>query len=190
MAWTEERIELLKKLWLEGELSASQIAAQLGGTTRNAVIGKVHRMGLGGRAAAVLAKKSPPRKKTTAKTAKRVTKLRQSKDVKKKNTSPKSNDVRKEPENNGKKLVNPLLNPIEELVIPPSERTTIMNVKEYQCRWPIGDPNDESFHLCGRERLDEKPYCEFHARKSYQTVQRGSCRVLTDAPGQKQAIAS
>ena len=49
MGWTDERVELLKKLWLEG-LSASQIAKQLGGVTRNAVIGKVHRLGLSGRA--------------------------------------------------------------------------------------------------------------------------------------------
>src|SRR5215472_15870446 len=50
MGWTDERVEVLKKLWLEG-LSASQIAKQLGGVTRNAVIGKVHRLGLSGRAA-------------------------------------------------------------------------------------------------------------------------------------------
>src|ERR1700761_6355594 len=49
MGWTDERVELLKKLWLDG-LSASQIAKQLGGVTRNAVIGKVHRLGLSGRA--------------------------------------------------------------------------------------------------------------------------------------------
>ena len=49
MGWTEERVELLKKLWVEG-LSASQIAGRLGGVTRNAVIGKVHRLGLSGRA--------------------------------------------------------------------------------------------------------------------------------------------
>jgi len=49
MGWTEERVELLKKLWADG-LSASQIAAELGGITRNAVIGKVHRLGLSGRA--------------------------------------------------------------------------------------------------------------------------------------------
>ena len=50
-AWTDERVELLKRLWSEG-LSASQIAAQIGGVTRNAVIGKVHRLGLSGRAKA------------------------------------------------------------------------------------------------------------------------------------------
>ena len=50
MSWTDERVSTLKKLWLDG-LSASQIAKQLGGVTRNAVIGKVHRLGLSGRAA-------------------------------------------------------------------------------------------------------------------------------------------
>ena len=49
MGWTDERVETLKKLWLDG-LSASQIAKSLGGVTRNAVIGKVHRLGLSGRA--------------------------------------------------------------------------------------------------------------------------------------------
>ena len=62
MGWTEERVELLKKLWAEG-LSASQIAAQLGGVSRNAVIGKVHRLKLSGRArstsSAPRAKKAP-----------------------------------------------------------------------------------------------------------------------------------
>src|SRR6266851_96252 len=58
MGWTDERVEILKKLWLEG-LSASQIAKQLGGVTRNAVIGKVHRLGLSGRA-------EPPRPRRAA----------------------------------------------------------------------------------------------------------------------------
>ena len=49
MTWTDERVELLKKLWIDG-LSASQIASELGGVTRNAVIGKVHRLSLSGRA--------------------------------------------------------------------------------------------------------------------------------------------
>ena len=68
MAWTEDRVELLTKLWAEG-LSASQIAKQLGGVTRNAVIGKVHRLGLSGRA-----KPSNPSKKAAR--AKRATTAR------------------------------------------------------------------------------------------------------------------
>src|ERR1700733_13776414 len=61
MSWTDERGELLKKLWADG-LSASQIAAELGGITRNAVIGKVHRLGLSGRAKSTSSASSRPRK--------------------------------------------------------------------------------------------------------------------------------
>src|SRR5436853_1786140 len=60
MSWTDERVELLKKLWADG-LSASQIAAELGGITRNAVIGKVHRLGLSGRAKSPAAASPRPR---------------------------------------------------------------------------------------------------------------------------------
>ena len=61
MTWTDERVELLKKLWADG-LSASQIAAELGGITRNAVIGKVHRLGLSGRAKSPSSAAPRPRK--------------------------------------------------------------------------------------------------------------------------------
>ena len=61
MGWTDERVELLKKLWADG-LSASQIAAELGGITRNAVIGKVHRLGLSGRAKSPSSTSPRPRK--------------------------------------------------------------------------------------------------------------------------------
>ena len=61
MGWTDERVELLKKLWADG-LSASQIAAELGGITRNAVIGKVHRLGLSGRAKSPSSSAPRPRK--------------------------------------------------------------------------------------------------------------------------------
>jgi len=60
MSWTDERVDLLKKLWSEG-LSASQIAGRLGGVTRNAVIGKVHRLGLSGRATSTRLKSLRPR---------------------------------------------------------------------------------------------------------------------------------
>ena len=67
MAWTDERVEILKKMWGEGK-SASQIAKELGGVTRNAVIGKVHRLGLSNRATASKAapKKAAPKKETKA----------------------------------------------------------------------------------------------------------------------------
>ena len=65
MGWTDERVELLKKLWADG-LSASQIAAELGGITRNAVIGKVHRLGLSGRAKSPSSASPRPRKARTS----------------------------------------------------------------------------------------------------------------------------
>src|SRR5581483_8070971 len=65
MGWTDERVELLKKLWSDG-LSASQIAAELGGITRNAVIGKVHRLGLSGRAKSPSSAAPRPRKARTS----------------------------------------------------------------------------------------------------------------------------
>ena len=66
MAWTDERVELLKKLWAEG-LSASQIAGRLGSVTRNAVIGKVHRLGLSGRATTSRMKSHRPRPRMCSK---------------------------------------------------------------------------------------------------------------------------
>ena len=65
MTWTDERVETLKKLWTDG-LSASQIAAELGGITRNAVIGKVHRLGLSGRAKSPSSAAPRPRKAAPA----------------------------------------------------------------------------------------------------------------------------
>ena len=73
MAWNDERVELLKKLWADG-LSASQIAGRLGGVTRNAVIGKVHRLGLSGRATTSRMKSHRPRARSQ--TAKRLMKPR------------------------------------------------------------------------------------------------------------------
>src|ERR1700741_106941 len=73
MAWNDERVDLLKKLWADG-LSASQIAGRLGGVTRNAVIGKVHRLGLSGRATTSRMKSHRPR--VRAQTAKRLMKPR------------------------------------------------------------------------------------------------------------------
>ena len=73
MAWNDERVELLKKLWADG-LSASQIAGRLGGVTRNAVIGKVHRLGLSGRATTSRMKSHRPRAR--AQSAKRLMKPR------------------------------------------------------------------------------------------------------------------
>lgn len=68
MSWTDERVEVLKKLWIEGK-TASQIASELGGVTRNAVIGKVHRLGLSGRPSPI--KRKPKKEKAVSRVAKK-----------------------------------------------------------------------------------------------------------------------
>jgi GcrA cell cycle regulator len=157
MAWTDERVELLKKLWAEG-LSASQIAARLGGVTRNAVIGKVHRLGLSGRATS--SRSSSPRPRRTH--------------VPRSNRPPslmfgtRGNTALKP---QFEMEVDPAPQPLQELVIPLHERASIMTLKEQMCRWPIGDPGEPEFHFCGRKKCGTLPYCEHHARMAYQPVQ-------------------
>jgi GcrA cell cycle regulator len=159
MAWTEERVESLKKLWAEG-LSASQIAVRLGEVSRNAVIGKVHRLGLAGRATTSRVKTVRPRKavaRTKRPRSLRFAGLGGSREG----------------------FLHPALQPIgeqtrhyEELVIPLEERKTIQTLEKSSCRWPIGDPQHEDFHFCGKGRLSGLPYCEFHARRAFQPVQQ------------------
>src|SRR5436190_24206461 len=123
MSWTDERVELLKKLWSDG-LSASQIAAELGGITRNAVIGKVHRLGLSGRAKSPSSTAARPRKARAHPHMMRVarpamrgnTALAQAFEY----------EVEAEPE-------------LADNVIPIGQRRNILELTEETCRWPIGD---------------------------------------------------
>jgi GcrA cell cycle regulator len=156
--WTDERVELLKKLWSDG-LSASQIAAELGNVTRNAVIGKVHRLGLSGRA-----------KDKAATTAQRP----------RKPARVPSAPASIAPTDHGNVLVSPLPQPLveaepevavaEEVAIPMSERVTIMDLRESMCRWPMGDPTKPEFRFCGARSITGLPYCNHHARIAYQPV--------------------
>jgi GcrA cell cycle regulator len=157
MAWTDERVELLKKLWAEG-LSASQIAARLGGVTRNAVIGKVHRLGLSGRATSSRSSSPRPRRTHVPRASRAPSLLFGTRGA-----------TALKPQFEMELDPSPL--PLEELVIPLAERASIMTLKESMCRWPIGDPGDSEFHFCGRKKLGTLPYCEHHARMAYQPVQ-------------------
>jgi GcrA cell cycle regulator len=157
MAWNDERVELLKKLWSEG-LSASQIASRLGGVTRNAVIGKVHRLGLSGRATTSRMKSHRPRPRAAA-AAKRMAKSR---------FATIGNPALRalyHPE------AEPFVPAVEELVIPVAERKSIQTLSECSCRWPIGDPQLPDFHFCGKQKVTGLPYCEFHARRAFQPPQ-------------------
>jgi GcrA cell cycle regulator len=156
MAWNDERVELLKKLWADG-LSASQIAGRLGGVTRNAVIGKVHRLGLSGRATTSRMKSHRPR--VRAQTAKRLMKPR---------FAAIGNPALRQLYLGD---TEPYVPPAEELVIPMNERKYIQTLTETCCRWPIGDPQQADFHFCGKQKVTGLPYCEVHARRAFQPPQ-------------------
>jgi GcrA cell cycle regulator len=155
MSWTDERVELLKKYWGEG-LSASQIAGRLGGVTRNAVIGKVHRLGLSGRATTTRLKSSRPRTRTS--TAKRIAKSRFAKPG-----NPALQSLYQDAE--------PYASPVEDIEIPLAERKSLQDLAENDCRWPIGDPQTSEFHFCNRHKVPGLPYCEHHSRRAFQPPQ-------------------
>lgn len=158
MAWTDERVELLKKLWSEG-LSASQIAGRIGGVTRNAVIGKVHRLGLSGRATTTRMKSHRARPRMAQGAAKKAQKPR---------FAQVGNPALRalyQPD------AEPFVPSVEELVIPEKERKSIQTLAECDCRWPIGDPQLADFHFCGKAKVTGLPYCEFHARRAFQPPQ-------------------
>jgi GcrA cell cycle regulator len=171
MSWTDERVELLKKLWGEG-LSASQIASRLGAVTRNAVIGKVHRLGLSGRATTSRMKTVRPRSRLAAP---------------KRPAAPAAKPRFAQIGNPAVRALYPLdaepMPATEELVIPLAERKTIQTLTECSCRWPIGDPQMADFHFCGKAKVSGLPYCEFHARRAFQpAMPRRRERIEQDAP--------
>lgn len=179
MSWTDERVELLKKLWADG-LSASQIAAKLGGVSRNAVIGKVHRLKLSGRAkstksSAPKIKRSSPsrsgggmshggRSRTNAYGAsaargapivsagRTATALKQSPDA--------------------QALIAPDLRPIEDIVVPIAKRLTLTELSEQTCKWPYGDPLTDEFYFCGHTTEEGSPYCKYHSKLAFQQNDR------------------
>ncbi|HEY6993135.1 MAG TPA: GcrA family cell cycle regulator [Xanthobacteraceae bacterium] len=153
MTWTDERVETLKKLWSEG-LSASQIAAELGGVTRNAVIGKVHRLGLSGRAKSPTSAAPRPRKPRSSHTHL----LRVSRPSVRGNTAlAHAYEVEVEPEPE-----------LSDNVIPLGQRRTLLQLTEETCRWPIGDPGQPDFFFCGGRTVSGLPYCAYHSRVAYQ----------------------
>ena len=168
MSWTDERVERLKTLWSEG-LSASQIAAELGAVTRNAVIGKVHRLGLSGRSKPQVQPvrptvAAPPRVKTTA--SRPVAQTQQvnrpaapARPISIGATALKADSQAEEAM---------AVAPVAEIEPPVFEKVTILSLTESTCKWPVGDPGKPDFFFCGRKSDVGIPYCAFHARIAYQ----------------------
>lgn len=176
MAWTDDRVELLKKRWTEGK-SAAEIAKELGeGVTRNAVIGKAHRMGLSGRPSPIKKKKADaapkaaPKKKTATKAAAPKAEKPAAPAVTKKAAAAAIPEIAPEmepvPEN---ELANQSRNP--------DGGITLLEVTDRKCKWPVGDPRDADFHFCGAPSPAGIPYCVEHASIAYQsTPARGAKR--------------
>lgn len=161
MAWTDDRVELLKKLWSDG-LSASQIANQMGGVTRNAVIGKVHRLGLSGRVTSTRGRANSKVGKTTA-AAKQRTQRREPKMPTMGNTALKS-----APETKSIPVAEAKVSPVKLVETVTGDNISIFDLTEYTCRWPVGDPSTNDFHFCGSRNDGSGPYCESHAEVAYQ----------------------
>lgn len=135
MGWTDEQVEELKRLWDKG-LTTGEIGKTLG-VSKNAVVGKAHRLGLNSRP-------SPIRRGDDENTAADVP---EQSTAEKKTVKP--SPAKKTAEKEKKKLF------------------TVNDLTSSSCRWPVGDPKDENFHFCGKEALPDKPYCAEHAAIAY-----------------------
>lgn len=155
MSWTDDRIERLKQMWSEG-LSASQIAKSLGEVTRNAVIGKVHRLGLAGRVTAPRAEQRPRPAVTVAVSPQPQARL----------PVPRVAAMRAEA------VVEEALEPM------PENAVSVADLSASVCRWPLGDPATAEFRFCGRRAKPGAPYCEAHVRLAYQPAQSRRDRDL------------
>jgi GcrA cell cycle regulator len=140
--WTDARIEHVKALWAEGR-PASEIAGLLGEVTRNAVIGKVHRLGLAGRKTTSrkpLPRRTFPRRNRSGRVERRQPPTRFMRPTALPPTPPP---------------------PVAALMLP------LRQLRDDQCRWPVGDPREAGFGFCGCQKAAGVPYCAHHAAIAY-----------------------
>ena len=180
MSWTDERVEILKKMWGEGQ-SASQIAKELGGVTRNAVIGKVHRLGLSNRAGSAGAKAAAKEKAPKAEAKKPAPAPAAKQQPKTESAAPPP-----QPKVAGRRAIIPAGQPLppqpsaneispEALakvneIEKKSKKIGLMELTERTCKWPVGDPATEDFWFCGLPVKAGKPYCEAHVGVAFQPM--------------------
>ena len=149
MSWTKEREEKLKELWSKGH-TASQIANLLGETTRNAVIGKAHRLNLEARAAT---KKTKP-------------------------TVNVENNNQIKPQKVGRKAKFQAL--LLDKNFEQENPKTLEELTDETCRWPIGHPPEKDFYFCGRKPLEKFPYCKLHVLYAFQPKNAKEEDIITD----------
>ena len=193
MSWTDERVETLKKMWGEGQ-SASQIAKELGGVTRNAVIGKVHRLGLSNRTTGpekeepevkapvqeeppkpVEAEAPPPKPAAPApRPASAPVNPTMAQVVNnvtplplRKSIVPAGQPLPPQPSAN--EISPEALASVRE-VEKKSMKISLMELTERTCKWPIGDPATVDFWFCGLPSAAGKPYCDAHVGVAFQPM--------------------
>ena len=149
MSWTEEKVNKLKELWGKGK-TASQIAEIIGGITRNAVIGKAHRLNL---------------------SAKIKTRTVLSNENYKETSENKNYKIKRGRRSKFKSL-------IIEKDFEPENPKQLEELDENSCKWPIGHPNEDSFYFCGRSSLKDFSYCKLHLLYAYQP--KGKKEDLTE----------
>jgi len=140
MSWSPEKEEKLRELWKKGH-SASQIASMLGDTTRNAVIGKAHRLNL---------------------EARMTSKKKQVTTDKEKNNSSKEYKTQKL----GRKARFKAL--LLDKNFEGENPLKLEELTDKTCRWPIGHPHEEKFYFCGRQSMEKLPYCKLHVLYAFQ----------------------
>lgn len=181
MVWTQERINLLIDLWMSGK-SASTVAKELGNVSRNAVIGKVHRLGISNRDntqkvsslsnSASLKKElydnskiqvQVNRKSKQSKSSKKITILSA---VKEKNTKISRTTV-KRGTHTGKAYSKQSILESDPDASMEFKRLSLLELRDKHCRWPSGDPRDSNFSFCGCPTADGSPYCAYHSKIAY-----------------------
>ncbi len=170
MAWTEQQIQTLKKMWGNG-YSASDIARSLGGgVTRNAVIGKAHRLKLSVGASAPVRQVPEAPSKTAGVVMTSITKISKKRMAMR---SPLPSVLPTKPPSDALAKIlarEAVKSPLD--MVRRTEGIPVTKAGERHCRWPIGDPRSPDFRFCGCDTHEGLPYCLHHARIAYQTVGR------------------
>lgn len=178
MSWTDDRVEILKKMWGEGQ-SASVIAKELGGVTRNAVIGKVHRLGLSNRAGGGTKSAAAPKEKPKTEPKRKPAPASASPAAKPAPVSetPRAPALRKiipagqplPPQPSANEISPEALAKVSE-VEKTAKKLSLMELTERTCKWPVGDPATDDFWFCGLSVQAGKPYCEAHVGVAFQPM--------------------
>ncbi|HAJ90910.1 MAG TPA: gcrA cell cycle regulator family protein [Rhodospirillaceae bacterium] len=163
MGWTDERVVLLKRLWVEGK-TAAEIAKLIGGgVTRNAVIGKAHRLKLSGRI-------SPIQENTRGGIGGEAGGSRSV-------STPRKSQKATIAKVSNREIIAPVqLPPVQENYCF-GDGVSLVDLKERMCRWPIGDPKESGFKFCGGPSDEGIPYCNHHARVAYQINTKSKLRI-------------